>query len=454
MLDEKIENGPDYDSSSEIEQMKENERLTSLLQDWETASAASRSLPSTPRHYPHQQQNTQSQHYPQQHPHSQQHVLQHQSSITSSKHHPPHHQQMGPIPQNHQNYIANTATIQKQQIIHQPAMNMLHHHHPTYGGPPAGSVTMHNPPFQTYSPPTHHHTGNPSIAQQPHSAPPLTVFSKVVPGMQYTESLSLNSQIKQNLTNFVAQRQLQIAAAQQAHVVQHYHHPMSMVAPRDVPSMVQNYSGTYSNTSQSSSSQVMSSPIHKHSRIPSANIQPTQQTPPHLVRQNSGNIVYNAALPQHSSISMYTSPASSAASQQSPSAQSSINPDYTNGELILQQQLYNQQLKSHLSKEIQQYKQSREQLLIKQQQQQQQQEQQILVQTQHAIVAQHNKPTRIMPANPQQQQQQQSYQSSVEMNLNRTATTGTDPMSPKMVYRKQNTSSTTTTARQYSQEMT
>ncbi|XP_060523745.1 uncharacterized protein LOC132700439 isoform X2 [Cylas formicarius] len=49
MLDEKIENGPDYNSESESEQIAENFRIRALLKDWETASAGSRSLPNTPK---------------------------------------------------------------------------------------------------------------------------------------------------------------------------------------------------------------------------------------------------------------------------------------------------------------------------------------------------------------------------------------------------------------------
>ncbi|KAB0801584.1 hypothetical protein PPYR_03770 [Photinus pyralis] len=48
MLDEKIENGPDYDAACEAERAAEAARLRSLLRNWETASAGSRSLPTTP----------------------------------------------------------------------------------------------------------------------------------------------------------------------------------------------------------------------------------------------------------------------------------------------------------------------------------------------------------------------------------------------------------------------
>ncbi|KAJ4428132.1 hypothetical protein ANN_24146 [Periplaneta americana] len=53
MLDEKIENGPDYDSANEEEIALERARLCALLRDWETASTNSslnRSAPSTPAH--------------------------------------------------------------------------------------------------------------------------------------------------------------------------------------------------------------------------------------------------------------------------------------------------------------------------------------------------------------------------------------------------------------------
>lgn len=53
MLDEKIENGPDYDSANEEEKAVERARLCALLRDWETASTNSslhRSTPSTPAH--------------------------------------------------------------------------------------------------------------------------------------------------------------------------------------------------------------------------------------------------------------------------------------------------------------------------------------------------------------------------------------------------------------------
>lgn len=53
MLDEKIENGPDYDSANEEEIAVERARLCALLRDWETASTSSslnRSAPSTPAH--------------------------------------------------------------------------------------------------------------------------------------------------------------------------------------------------------------------------------------------------------------------------------------------------------------------------------------------------------------------------------------------------------------------
>lgn len=44
--------GPDYDSASETERAAEAARLSALLKDWETASAGSRSLPSTPKRRP------------------------------------------------------------------------------------------------------------------------------------------------------------------------------------------------------------------------------------------------------------------------------------------------------------------------------------------------------------------------------------------------------------------
>lgn len=52
MLDEKIDNGPDYDSGCEAEKASEAARLSALLKDWETASAGSRSLPATPKRKP------------------------------------------------------------------------------------------------------------------------------------------------------------------------------------------------------------------------------------------------------------------------------------------------------------------------------------------------------------------------------------------------------------------
>uniref|UniRef100_A0A182IMT0 Uncharacterized protein n=1 Tax=Anopheles atroparvus TaxID=41427 RepID=A0A182IMT0_ANOAO len=55
MLDQKIEEGPDYDSSSETEQALEEARLNALVQHWESASlttsmcsSTSRSLQGTP----------------------------------------------------------------------------------------------------------------------------------------------------------------------------------------------------------------------------------------------------------------------------------------------------------------------------------------------------------------------------------------------------------------------
>ncbi|CAG9857051.1 unnamed protein product [Phyllotreta striolata] len=52
MLDDKIQNGPDYDSEGELERAEETARLRALLRDWETASAGSRSLPATPKRRP------------------------------------------------------------------------------------------------------------------------------------------------------------------------------------------------------------------------------------------------------------------------------------------------------------------------------------------------------------------------------------------------------------------
>lgn len=55
MLDEKIDQGPDYDSSSETEIALEEARLNALIQHWESASltasmcsSTSRSLQGTP----------------------------------------------------------------------------------------------------------------------------------------------------------------------------------------------------------------------------------------------------------------------------------------------------------------------------------------------------------------------------------------------------------------------
>lgn len=55
MLDKKIEDGPDYDSSSETEMALEEARLNALVQHWESASltasicsSTSRSLQGTP----------------------------------------------------------------------------------------------------------------------------------------------------------------------------------------------------------------------------------------------------------------------------------------------------------------------------------------------------------------------------------------------------------------------
>ncbi|KAJ3628568.1 hypothetical protein MTP99_015867 [Tenebrio molitor] len=44
--------GPDYNSESETEKAAEAARLSALLKDWETASAGSRSLPTTPKRRP------------------------------------------------------------------------------------------------------------------------------------------------------------------------------------------------------------------------------------------------------------------------------------------------------------------------------------------------------------------------------------------------------------------
>ncbi|KAJ8932295.1 hypothetical protein NQ314_014788 [Rhamnusium bicolor] len=50
--DEKQKKGPDYNSESETEKAAEIARLKALLKDWETASAGSRSLPTTPKRRP------------------------------------------------------------------------------------------------------------------------------------------------------------------------------------------------------------------------------------------------------------------------------------------------------------------------------------------------------------------------------------------------------------------
>ncbi|XP_030762142.1 uncharacterized protein LOC115886952 [Sitophilus oryzae] len=52
MLDEKIENGPDYNSESENEKMAERMRLRDLLKEWETASTTSGSQSGTPKRSP------------------------------------------------------------------------------------------------------------------------------------------------------------------------------------------------------------------------------------------------------------------------------------------------------------------------------------------------------------------------------------------------------------------
>lgn len=55
MLDQKVENGPDYDSSNEREAVLEDIRISELLERWESASITaslcssnSRSLQGTP----------------------------------------------------------------------------------------------------------------------------------------------------------------------------------------------------------------------------------------------------------------------------------------------------------------------------------------------------------------------------------------------------------------------
>ncbi|KAF7284296.1 hypothetical protein GWI33_022283 [Rhynchophorus ferrugineus] len=52
MLDEKIENGPDYNSESESEKIAERVRLRDLIKEWETASTNSGSQSGTPKKSP------------------------------------------------------------------------------------------------------------------------------------------------------------------------------------------------------------------------------------------------------------------------------------------------------------------------------------------------------------------------------------------------------------------
>ncbi|XP_022920619.1 adenylate cyclase, terminal-differentiation specific [Onthophagus taurus] len=163
MLDEKIENGPDYDSSSETEKAAETARLTALLKDWETASAGSRSLPATPkknwrpndkfstirnveirqqqRAYQQQQQPIINQSVVHQSYGVNPHINYHPVYNSSTYHSPPH--QTHQIQQNfHQNQLlnypyqglVNTQQQQPQRLYNSNRQSNIPHHQNIYGG--------------------------------------------------------------------------------------------------------------------------------------------------------------------------------------------------------------------------------------------------------------------------------------------------------------------------------
>uniref|UniRef100_A0AAG5D6V1 Uncharacterized protein n=1 Tax=Anopheles atroparvus TaxID=41427 RepID=A0AAG5D6V1_ANOAO len=138
MLDQKIEEGPDYDSSSETEQALEEARLNALVQHWESASlttsmcsSTSRSLQGTPvRQVPLRQPPLRP---PFQQPLSAE-LLSQQQHLLKQQHHHLHQQQQHQQQQHLQ---------QQQQLIHhqQQQLHSLQQQHPPSSHlPPSAGV--------------------------------------------------------------------------------------------------------------------------------------------------------------------------------------------------------------------------------------------------------------------------------------------------------------------------
>lgn len=165
--------------------------------------------------------------------------------------------------------------------------------------------TNYNPTYQSHSP-----------SHQPHYMPNV---SKIVPGIQYQDYQPVA---------YVSQANYQHPPPQ---AVLHQQLPRQYSHPNTVPS-----------TGGSGS------PVHY------ANNSPKHKYPTVQAHAGVSSIGYVPGSVQNSPThKIYVS------SQQSPG--------YTNGELIIQQQLYNQQVQYQQSREYQLYRQSREQLLVQQQ---------------------------------------------------------------------------------------
>ncbi|CAG9822425.1 unnamed protein product [Phaedon cochleariae] len=132
MLDEKIQNGPDYNSESESERAAETTRLRALLKDWETASIGSRSLPPTPRRRPPRSADGGA--YVSQIPQS---VIHQSYGVAQTP--------FRPTPYANPNYVSQSPSHQMAypSAMQYQAISPMYASQPTYQAPPLGNVAKH-----------------------------------------------------------------------------------------------------------------------------------------------------------------------------------------------------------------------------------------------------------------------------------------------------------------------
>ncbi|KAJ8921734.1 hypothetical protein NQ315_010644 [Exocentrus adspersus] len=241
MLDEKIQNGPDYNSESETERAAETARLKALLKDWETASAGSRSLPNTPKHRPPTVQRVDGvisveatremprppeRAYVSQIPPS---VIHQSYGITQVAYRQMNYNNPNYISQNPSHQIAYPSAMQYQ------AISPMYTSQPTYQPPPRQypSYNQHGSPIKTYV--------NSSPKHIPYEQPPTysPTHKFYGPPVVATKPVYTNGElIQQQLMNHHTMQYQQYKEAREQVLAQHQQQPVYRGPPRNYQSSV------------------------------------------------------------------------------------------------------------------------------------------------------------------------------------------------------------------------